>query len=202
LAYKISYRKISEINVKAKFCGFHFHGKFCSENPILKEPWSKSRFCWEIRNGSRKNLDFCGFDVHFASFSVWNLAFLRNVRAYHFCCMWILTTTAFHSPKVHFHGGNADIFPLWKIEFHSKQFVDQFHSIPPQSEVKLTKLHIGNWMEWILDWRVTLLHEFFGLSTVVTENTKFWTEITKYWAGNPKFCDWSSKFRAKIWSFG
>jgi hypothetical protein len=32
-AYIISYRKISEINVKAKFCGFHFHGKFCSEKP-------------------------------------------------------------------------------------------------------------------------------------------------------------------------
>jgi hypothetical protein len=28
---------------------------------------------------------FWGFDVYFASFSVWNLAFLRNVWAFHFC---------------------------------------------------------------------------------------------------------------------
>jgi hypothetical protein len=34
LAYKILYRKISEINVRAKFCGFHIHGKFCSEKPL------------------------------------------------------------------------------------------------------------------------------------------------------------------------
>jgi hypothetical protein len=33
LAYNISYQKISEINVKAEFCDFHFHGKFCSEKP-------------------------------------------------------------------------------------------------------------------------------------------------------------------------
>jgi hypothetical protein len=64
---------------------------------------------------------FCGFDVHFASFSVWNLVFLRNVRAFHFCSMRILTTTAFHSPKDHFHGGNADIFPLcWNFPWFSK----------------------------------------------------------------------------------
>jgi hypothetical protein len=34
LAFKISYQRISEINVKAKFCGFHFHGKFGSEKPL------------------------------------------------------------------------------------------------------------------------------------------------------------------------
>jgi hypothetical protein len=50
--------------------------------------------------------------VQFTSFSVWNLAFLRNVWAFHFCSMWILITTGFHSPKVHFHWGIADNFPL------------------------------------------------------------------------------------------
>jgi hypothetical protein len=41
LAYKISYRKTSEINVKAKFRGFHFMGNFALKNPndicIVKE---------------------------------------------------------------------------------------------------------------------------------------------------------------------
>jgi hypothetical protein len=55
-------------------------------------------------------LIFYGFDVHFASFSVWNLALLRNVWVFHFCSIWILTTTAFHFPKVYFHASNADIF--------------------------------------------------------------------------------------------
>jgi hypothetical protein len=30
--------------------------------------------------------------------------------------MLILTTTAFHSPEVHFHGGNADNFPLYNFD--------------------------------------------------------------------------------------
>jgi hypothetical protein len=117
-AYKISCRKISKINVKAKFCGFHFHGKFCSEKPLTTSVlWKNfdqkvvSAGKWGMVAG--KLCIFCGFDVHFASFSVWNLAFLRNVWAFHFCSKWILTTQCFHSPKVHFHGGNADIFPLW-----------------------------------------------------------------------------------------
>jgi hypothetical protein len=120
LAYKILYRKLSEINVKAKFCGFHFHGKFFSEKPLTTSVlWKNfdqkvvSAGKWGMAAG--KLWIFCGFDVHFASFSVWNLAFLRNVWAFHFCSMWILTTTAFHSPKVHFYGGYADIFPLCGI---------------------------------------------------------------------------------------
>jgi hypothetical protein len=120
LAYKISYRKISEINVKGKFCGFHFQGKFCSEKPLTTSVlWKK--FDQKVVSAGRwgmlaeKLWTFCGFGVHFASFSVWNLAFLRNVWAFHFCSMWILTTTAFHSPKVHFDGGNADNFPLCVI---------------------------------------------------------------------------------------
>jgi hypothetical protein len=86
----------------------------CSEKPLTTSVlWKNfdqkvvSAGKWRVVAGKL----FCGFDVHFASFSVWNLAFLRNVWAFHFCSMWILTTTAFHSPKVHFHGGNADVFP-------------------------------------------------------------------------------------------
>jgi hypothetical protein len=109
LAYKISYRKISEINVKAKFFGFHFHVKFCSEKPLTTSVlWKNfdqkvvSAGKWGMVAG--KLWIFCDFDVHFASVSVWKFAFLRNVWAFHFCSIWILTTTAFHSPKVHFHG--------------------------------------------------------------------------------------------------
>jgi hypothetical protein len=52
LAYKISYRKISEINVEAKSCGFHFYGKFCSEKTlttsVLRKNFDhKKGFCWE-----------------------------------------------------------------------------------------------------------------------------------------------------------
>jgi hypothetical protein len=109
LAYKISYRKIGEIIVKAKFCGFHFHGKLCSEKPLTTSVLWKN-FDQKVVSAGKWGM---GFDAHFASFSVWNLAFLKN--AFHFCSMWILTTTAFHSPKVHFHEGNADIFPLCYI---------------------------------------------------------------------------------------
>jgi hypothetical protein len=105
LANKISYRKISEIHVKAaKFkilrLSFPLLWKTANDICIVKEFWSKSRFCWEMRNGSRKVLDFLrlsrSFHVHFTSFSVWNLAFLRN-WAFHFSSMWILTTTAFQN---------------------------------------------------------------------------------------------------------
>jgi hypothetical protein len=116
LAYKISYRKISEISVKDKFCDIHFHQKFSSEKPLTTSVlWmnfdQKVASAGKWGMGVGKLRIFCGFDVHSASFSLWNWAFLSNVWAFHFC-MWILTTTAFHSPKIFFHGSNADIFPL------------------------------------------------------------------------------------------
>jgi hypothetical protein len=63
LAYKITYRKISEINVKAKFLRLSFLWKILlwkTPNVICieKEFWSKSRLCWEMKNGSRKTLDY------------------------------------------------------------------------------------------------------------------------------------------------
>jgi hypothetical protein len=78
---------------------------------------------------------FCGFDVHFASFSVWNLTFLRNVWVFHFCSMWILTTTTFHSPKVHFHGGKADIFPLCGNSYH--YFIEFWSAIFTKEQIRL-----------------------------------------------------------------
>jgi hypothetical protein len=118
LAYKFSYRKICEINVEAAKSK-NFRLSFpCSEKPLTISVLCKnsdqkvvSAGKWGVEAG--KFWIFCSFHVHFASFSVWNLTFLRNVWAFHFCSMWILTTTAFYSPKVHFHRGNADIFPLW-----------------------------------------------------------------------------------------
>jgi hypothetical protein len=57
LAYKFSYRKISQINVKAaksKILLWKTSNDIC----IVKELRTKSRFYWEMRNGSRKTLDF------------------------------------------------------------------------------------------------------------------------------------------------
>jgi hypothetical protein len=91
-------------------------GKTPNDICMVKE--EESCFCWEMSNGFQLPIYlpaiwiFCGFDVHYASFSVWNFAFLMNVWAFYFCSMWILTTTAFHYPKVHFHGCIADIGPL------------------------------------------------------------------------------------------
>jgi hypothetical protein len=113
-ANKISYRKISEINVKAakiKFVRLSFPVLWKPPNDIciVKEFWWKSRFCWEIRNGSRKVLDCLRLWRSFRFFfGVWNLAFLRNVWAFHFYSMW--------NPKIHFYGGNADNFPLCSFE--------------------------------------------------------------------------------------
>jgi hypothetical protein len=61
---------------------------------------------------------FCGFDVHFASFAVWNLAFLGNVSAFHFCSMWILTTIAFHSPKVHLYFPTVSLLKILLSNTH------------------------------------------------------------------------------------
>jgi hypothetical protein len=115
LAYKISYRKISEINVKAVKMkilrlSFPLLWKTPYDICIVKELWSKSHFCWEMRNGIRTFLD---------TLRLWrSLRFYFSMKfsfsghwAFHFCSMW-MRTTAFYSPKVHFHGGNADIFPL------------------------------------------------------------------------------------------
>jgi hypothetical protein len=117
LAYKISYRKISEINVKPKFCDFHFHAL---KNPnhicIVKELWSKSRFCWEMRIGSRKTLDIWGMFEHFTS------------EACEF------PQPAFHSPKVHFHGSNAVIFPL------CNNCMNNFQSIPRKRVLSRTQV--------------------------------------------------------------
>jgi hypothetical protein len=110
LASKISHRQISKINVKAtqiKMLRLSFLWKI-----LLMKIQVVSPEKWGMEAG--KLWIFCGFHVHFASFSVWNLAFLGNVWAFHLRNMWILTTSAFHSPKVHFHGGNANIFPLWR----------------------------------------------------------------------------------------
>jgi hypothetical protein len=62
LAFEISYRKISEINVKAAKIkilrlSFSLFWKTPNDICIVKELWSKSRFCWEMRNGSRTILD-------------------------------------------------------------------------------------------------------------------------------------------------
>jgi hypothetical protein len=125
LAYKISYWKISEINVKAaksKILRLSF--PFLWKPPTTSVLWKNfdqkvvSAGKWGMEAG-RFWISY-GFHVHFISFSVWKLAFLRNVWAFHFCSMWILTATAFHSPKVHFHGGNPDNFSLCVKQLFTK----------------------------------------------------------------------------------
>jgi hypothetical protein len=94
LVYKISHWKMSEIKVKAKFCGFHFHGKFCFEKSLT------TSVLW--KNFDQKVVSVGKGGIVAGNFG-FSAAFLRIVWAFHFCSMWILTSTAFHSPKVHFH---------------------------------------------------------------------------------------------------
>jgi hypothetical protein len=118
--------KISEINVKATKIKilrllFPLLWKTPNDMCILWKNFDQkvvSPGKWGMKAGTFW-IFYC-FDVHFASFVVWNLAFLRNVWAFHFCSMWILTTTAIHSPKVHFYGGHADNFQLWFLDSLSK----------------------------------------------------------------------------------
>jgi hypothetical protein len=76
LANQISYRKISDINLKAsKIKNLRLYGKICSENPLTTSVlWKnfdqKVVFAGKWGMEAGKFWIFCGFDVHFVSFSV------------------------------------------------------------------------------------------------------------------------------------
>jgi hypothetical protein len=80
-----------------------FHGKFFLWKPlcIVKECWSKSRFCWEMRNGSRNFLDFLRLFASFRFFIGIKFSFSEE-----------FLSICFSLPKVHFSVGNVDNFPL------------------------------------------------------------------------------------------
>jgi hypothetical protein len=101
LANKISYQKLSEINVKAaKIKILRLSFPLLSEKPLTTSVVWKN-FDQKVVSAGKWGMEagmfwiFFGFHVHFTllffySFSIWNLAFLRNVWAFHFCSMWIV----------------------------------------------------------------------------------------------------------------